>query len=439
MSSDRHVPRSYYPWFVVGVLLLTSMLSFLDRQILSLLVAPIRAQFQIGDAQMGLLLGGVFALAYSAAGLPLSYMADRGHRRNLIIAGLLFWSLATAATALSRSFGDLLLARALLAIGEAALAPAAYSLIAAYFPPQHAARATSVYALGVYLGIGVAVLIGGLMLQMVESGTLWTIPVVGKIQPWQSVLLVLGAVGPVVAIALLAVREPPRSVRTEAADPMDWGLLKGRWSAILLLATGFALVSMSGYASAAWLPSYFVRTHGWSAGTFGVTYGCIVALFGSLGVLFGGWLADRWSAAGHSDAALRVGLLSSAGSSLFGLWYLLPINSHIAAALIAPAAFLIAMSGVLWAAALRHLVPEAVLGRATAICLLLITLAGLGLGPTLVGWLSHNLFEEQSLMLPLLIVCGGAQLLGGLVLWSARRPYLAIVRSGTQAPCEGLP
>ena len=434
MISDRHDHRSWYPWFVLGVLLLASMLSFLDRQILSLLVAPIRAEFQIGDAQMGLLLGGVFALSYSLAGIPLSYVADRGHRRNLIVIGLLLWSVATAATAFSRNFGDLLLARAALAIGEAALAPAAYSLIAAYFPPQHAARATSVYALGVYLGIGVAVLIGGLMLQMVESGTLWTIPVVGKIQPWQSVLLVLGAAGPVAAIAMLAVREPLRSVRNETADPMDWGQLRDRWSAILLLATGFALMSMSGYASSAWLPSYFVRTHGWSAGAFGVTYGCIVALFGSMGVLFGGWLTDRWSAAGHSDAALRVGLLSSVGSCLFGLWYLLPIDSDIAAALIAPAAFWVAMSGVLWAAALRRMVPEAVLGRATAICLLLITLAGLGLGPTLVGWLSHHLFEEQSLMLPLLVVCGGAQLLGGLVLWSARRQYLAVLRLADQSP-----
>lgn len=427
MPADQPVNRALYPWVVVGLLLLTSMLSFLDRQILSLLVAPIRAQFQIGDVQVGLLLGGVFALAYSLAGLPLSYVADRGHRRNLIVAGLLFWSLATAATALSRSFGDLLLARAALAIGEAALAPAAYSLIAAYFPPQQAARATSVYALGVYLGAGVAVLIGGLLLRMVETGSQWTMPVIGTIQPWQSVLLVLGGAGPILAIVLLAVREPPRTTKTEVAGAMDWGLLRGRWNAILLLAAGFALMGMSGYASSAWLPSYFVRTHGWSAATFGMTYGCIVALFGSMGVLFGGWLADRWKAAGHRDSALRVGVLSSVGSVLLGLWYLLPINSRIAVALIAPATFLIAMSGGLWAAALRELVPAAMLGRATALCLLLMTLAGLGLGPTLVGWLSHQLFEGQSLMLPLLIVCGGAQFLGGLLLWSARRPFLALV------------
>lgn len=429
MISDRLALRSSYPWLVVGLLLLTSMLSFLDRQILSLLVAPIRAQFQIGDAQMGLLLGGVFALAYSLAGLPLSYVADRGHRRNLIVAGLLFWSLATAATALSRGFGDLLLARAALAIGEAALAPAAYSLIAAYFPPQQAARATSVYALGVYLGVGVAVLIGGILLQLIEAGAQWTVPVIGTVRPWQAVLLVLGAVGPVLAIVLLAVREPPRSAPLAKAGAAEWGLLKGRWTAILLLASGFALMGLSGYASSAWLPSYFVRTHGWSVAMFGMTYGGIVMVFGGMGVLFGGWLTDRWAAAGHRDAALRVGLLSAAGSVAFGLWYLLPIDSRAAAALIAPATFLIAMSSGIWAAGLRQLVPIMVLGRVTALCLLLMTLAGLGLGPTLVGLLSHHLAGGTgTLALPLLIVCGGAQLLGALALWSARRPYLAAIR-----------
>nr|WP_301334423.1 MFS transporter [Solimonas sp. SE-A11] len=417
-----------YLWFVVGVLLLTSMLSFLDRQVLSLLVAPLQAEFQIGDAQVGLLLGGVFGLAYVLAGLPLSYVADRGHRRNLIIAGLLFWSLATAATALSRSFGDLLLARAALAIGEAALAPAAYSLIAAYAPPHQAARATSVYSLGVYLGAGAAVLIGGVLLQMIESGAYWTLPVIGAVQPWQAVLLLLASAGPALALLLLAVREPPRTVPASQAGSAQWTLLRGRWSVILLLASGFALMGMSGYASSAWLPSYFVRTHGWSVATFGMTYGIIISVFGGAGVLFGGWLADRWTAAGHRDAVLRVGLLASAGSVVFGLWFLLPIDGRVAAAFIAPSTFTIAMTGGLWAAGLRQLVPVVMIGRATALCLMIMTLAGLGLGPTLVGWLSHAFFKgDGSLAMPLLLVCGGSQILGGVALWAARRPYLSAI------------
>ncbi len=418
-----------YPWFVVAVLLLTSMLSFLDRQILSLLVAPIRAEFHIGDAQMGLLLGGVFALAYSAAGLPLGYIADRGHRRNLIVAGLAFWSLATAATAAARGFEELLLARIALGIGEAALAPAAYSLIAAYFPPQQAARATSVYGLGVYLGVGVAVLAGGVLLKLAEGGAQWSLPVLGTIKPWQMVLLVLGAVGPVLALLLFAIREPPRGMPVAGVGVAEWGLLKGCWRAILLLAAGFALMGLSGYASSAWLPSYFVRTHGWAVSTFGMVYGGIVMVFGCAGVLFGGWLTDRWAAAGHRDAVLRVGLLSSVGSTLFGLWFLLPVDSRVAALLIAPAVFLIAMSGGIWAAGLRLIVPPSMLGRTAALCLMLMTLSGLGLGPTLVGWLSHALSGGTgTLALPLLIVCGGAQLLGGLALWMARRPYLKAAR-----------
>lgn len=416
----------FYPWFVVGVLLLTSMLSFLDRQILSLLVVPLRAEFLLTDAQMGLLLGGAFALAYSLAGFPLAWVADRGHRRNLIIVGLLFWSLAAAATALARGFGDLLLARAALAVGEAALAPAAYSLIASYFPPSQAGRATSVYGLGVYLGVGVAVLLGGLLLRRVEWGVGWTLPWIGAVRPWQMGLLMLGAIGPIMALLLLTVREPPRTTLQAKNGAADWRLLDGRWPVLLLLTTGFSLMALSGYASSAWLPSYFVRTHGWSVGSFGMVYGGIVVLFGGAGVLFGGWLTDRWSAAGHRDSVLRVGLIGAVGSTLFGLWFLLPVDSRIAAALIAPAAFAQAMPAGVWAAALRRLVPATMLARATALVLLAMTLSGLGLGPTLVGWLSHRLPGSASLALPLLVVCGTAQVLAVLALLAARRPFLRI-------------
>lgn len=428
LPSHRPATSSHYPWVVVGLLVLTSMLSFMDRQIVSLLVAPIRAQFQIGDAQMGLLMGGVFALAYSLAGVPLSYIADRSHRRNLIVAGVLFWSLATISMALARSFGDLLLARAALAVGEAALAPAAYSLIAAYFPPQQAARAASVYALGVYLGVGMAVAVGGVLLHLVSGQAVGVVPGLGAVQPWQAALLVLGLIGPILALVLLlGLREPTRLLRPAPVAAAEWGLLKGRWSTLVPMAIGFALLGLSGYASSAWLPSYFVRTHHWPVASFGFVYGAIVMLFGSAGALFGGWLTDRWSAAGRRDAALRVGLISALGSTLFGLWFLLPVDSRLAVALLAPSSFLLAMVGGVWAAALRQLVPISLLGRTTALCLMLNTLAGLGLGPTLVGWLSHTLSGGAgSLALPLLIVCGGAQGLAALALWIARPGYLAL-------------
>lgn len=242
---------------------------------------------------------------------------------------------------------------------------------------------------------------------------------IGAVQPWQAVLLVLGAIGPLLALLLvLTVREPPRLASPVPRTTAEWRQMDGRWAAALLLATGFSLLSLSGYASSAELPSYFVRTHGWSAAAFGMVYGAIV-------MLFGGWLTDRWSAAGQRDAALRVGVAAAAGSTAIGLGFLLPVDSRLAAAMIAPAAFTIAMPGGAWAAGLRQLVPASMLGRMTAVCLLLMTLLGLGLGPTLVGWLSHRLQGGTgTLALPLLIVCGGSQLLGGLVLWGARWPYL---------------
>lgn len=411
--------RRFYPWYVVGVLMLVSMLSLLDRQILSLLVAPLRAEFGINDAQVGLLLGIVFAGAYALAGLPLAHAADRGHRRNLILFGVLVWSAATGALAYAQDYGDLLLARAAVAVGEAALAPAAYSLIASTFPPGQTARANSVYAMGVYLGVGVAVVIGGALTQLSQSGAALALPGFGAVRPWQYVLLLLALAGPVMALLLLTVREPARVVHGPARAGL--GALWAHRRLLLLHNLGFAMFSLSGYASAAWLPAYFMRNHGWTPGQFGLAYGLIVMVFGCAGALFGGWLADRPGNRGSVAAPLRIGAATAAASLLAGLGYLLPVDGALAMALVMPAAFCIAMPGGLWPAALQRLLPQEVVGRAVAVCLLLVNLLGLGLGPTLVGLINHLLGQDQALALSLLIVCGGAQLLALLLLRAARR------------------
>lgn len=413
--------RRFYPWYVVGVLMLASMLSLLDRQILSLLVGPVRAQFGLDDGQIGLLLGLVFALAFALAGPPLAALVDRGHRRNLVIAALLFWSAALAGLALARDYGELLLARAALAAGEAALAPAAYSLIASYFPPGRTARANSVYGIGVYLGIGVAVLIGGLLTSMgARQGTL-VLPWLGAVAPWQSVLLLLTLAGPLMALLLLTVREPPRT----AAQAQARGDLRELWRQrriLLPLAPGFAMLSLSGYGAAAWLPSYFMRNHGWSAAQFGVAYGLVVVVAGIAGALLGGWLADRPRNRDGVEAPLRLSLIATVGGLLTGLLYLAPVDPWLAMLLLVPATVCIALPGALWPTALQRLLPIGVLGRAVALCLLAINLLGLGLGPTLVGAVNHRLFaQDQALNLSMLLVCGGAQLLALLLLRTAWR------------------
>lgn len=411
----------YYPWYVVGVLMLASTLSLLDRQILNLLVGSLRADFGINDSQVGLLLGLCFAVAYSVAGLPLGALADRGNRRNLIIAGLLFWSGAVAALAYARGYGDLLIARAAVAVGEAALAPAAYSLIASSFPPHQVARANSIYALGVCLGVGAAVAIGGLLTQVSVQPGATTLPLLGELRPRQYVLVLLALAGPLLALLLLTVREPPRPAPAGGRRP-GLRLLWAHRRLLLLHNLGFAMFALSAYASAAWLPSYFIRNHGWTPGAFGLAYGLSVMLAGGAGVLFAGWLADRPRHRGDAAAPLRLGVYTAVASLLFGLGYLLPVDSRLAMAGVVPAAFLLSMPSVLWPAALQRLLPVEVLGRAVALSLMLTNLLGLGLGPTLVGVLNHAVFnDDQALDKSMFLVCGGAQLLAALLLRAALR------------------
>src|SRR6201996_7035872 len=189
--SDADYPRRGYAWTVVAILVATAVLSYTDRQVLSLLVDPIRADLGISDTQISLLLGTAFAVVYGFAGIPLGFLADRTSRRNLIFGGVLVWSIGTLACGFSRSFGELFAARIVVGLGEAVLSPAAISLISDYFPPSRRGTAVGFFLSGIAMGIGAAILTGGGVLHVVELGVLAGTPLTG----WRLVLLLIGAPG----------------------------------------------------------------------------------------------------------------------------------------------------------------------------------------------------------------------------------------------------
>src|SRR6478735_2699488 len=186
-------PPAGYAWYVVAVLTLANTSAFVDRQILGLLVGPIRRDLGISDAQMGILYGLAFALCYTLLGIPLGRAADRASRRVIIGVGIAAWSVMTVLCGVARSYDQLLLTRFGVAIGEAALA----------------ATALSVYTLGVYLGAGLANLVGGLLVSRFGTApVVW--PVVGEVRPWQQVFVAVGLPGIVVALLMATIREPMR-------------------------------------------------------------------------------------------------------------------------------------------------------------------------------------------------------------------------------------
>ncbi|MBK8990935.1 MAG: MFS transporter [Gammaproteobacteria bacterium] len=203
-------PPSRHANYMLGVLLAAYILSFIDRNVLAILVAPIRQQFEISDFQFSLLHGWAFTLFYIVLGVPIGWLADRFSRRWIIIVGVSFWSLMTALCGFARSFGSLFLVRVGVGVGEATLSPAAYSLMSDYFPPERLRWATSVFAMGITLGTGASYMVGGYLFEFFSTVDLSHIALFADVQPWQATFITVGLAGFVVVALLALVREPPR-------------------------------------------------------------------------------------------------------------------------------------------------------------------------------------------------------------------------------------
>jgi MFS family permease len=224
-NNNNGYPSATRAWVTVAILMVAYVLSFIDRQILNLLVGPIRRDLMISDTQMSLLMGLSFALFYTVCGIPLGRLADTKSRRGLIAIGVLFWSAATAACGMAKLYWQFLICRIGVGVGEAALSPAAYSLIADSFPAERRATAISVYSMGVYLGSGIAFLLGGLVIKFASAQGDVMLPVLGEVRPWQLIFLILGAAGVLFTLLMLAVREPARRwCRCSGAAGGRWAL-----------------------------------------------------------------------------------------------------------------------------------------------------------------------------------------------------------------------
>ena len=210
-------PSLGYAWYVVGVLALASMLGYVDRTILNLLVEPIKADLGIDDFQISLLQGMAFDVFYALAGIPLARWADRHDRCRLIAIGVALWSAMTVCCGLATNFWQLFLARAGVGIGEAALVPATFSLLADLFPRPLLARANSVFLLGAAVGAGAALLAGAHLLALLH-GTQVDVPVFGRLDDWQVTFVAVGLPGLLLSLLLfVSVREPARRNRQAVA------------------------------------------------------------------------------------------------------------------------------------------------------------------------------------------------------------------------------
>lgn len=400
MSSASPAVDGKYSWYVLGLLTLTYTIAFIDRQVLNLLVDPIKHSFGLSDTRVSLLQGIAFVSAYVALGPFFGRWTDLGKRRNVIIFGATLWSVFTAACGLARSFAQLFGARMGVGAAEACIIPASWSIISDYFSRERLARALSIFLMAPYLGGGLALVFGGLALQWIQRTGTPDLPLLHGLEPWQLAFVLVALPGFIIALLLLTVREPARR-QTNAVEDAHFTLReiasflwqrRGFYGSFYL---GMSCLVIALYGIPAWAPTWFIRRFGVAAADVGIQYGSLVLVSGSLGVLtgptLGAWLAKR----GHVDSAFRAAWI--AAIALVPICIAIPFapTYGVALALVSGATFCYSMPQAMSATALQIVTPNRMRGMATAIYVLIISMIGMGIAPTLIAFVTDYVMRDE--------------------------------------------
>jgi len=414
----REARESYARWGVVLLLGLAHLLSLMDRAFINLVLEPIRTSLRLTDTQMGLLVGPAFMVFYSVVALPLGRLADSWNRKSLIAAGVLFWSACTGACGLAKSYPMLLAARMGVGFGEAALSPAAVSIISDRFRREQIGRAVGIFTACGSLGGGLAYILGGMLLGWLEDGA--RLPFLDSLEPWRAAFVLLTLPGLVLGLAiLLLLREPVRQSKPgTAAEKPSWAATLAYYraypKATIALIVGFSAISIG--ANGAWIPTFMHREYGWELSRVGPAIGAISLSVNFVGVMVGGWLADRMRARGREDANVVIAI----GALLLALPcdLLLPNagDPYLTLALYAPAVFFMMVCFGVSTAAMPLVVPSHMRSQTVALYVLTANLVGQGLGPLIVALLTDKVFGypealrysltiTPAVFIPLAIVC----------------------------------
>ena len=405
MAAATPWPSARRGWYATVVLLLAYTFSFVDRQVLNLLVEPIRADLGISDTQISFLQGSAFVITYVLMSVPIGRLVDRFHRIGIMIGGVLVWSATTVACGLSSTYPGLLAARMGVGAGESSVTPAAWSLLADYFHPDRLARPVSVYLMGPYLGAGLAMIAGAEVLDWTRQVDSVAVPLLGDLAPWQFTFVAVGLPGLAVAALLATVREPlRRGGRTGAAvatvTPPAWGTVVGffrehkRIYCALHLGVPFIVVML--YGLQAWVPTVLVRVYEWDLAHAGRVYGTLALIAGSLGVLTGPFVSRFLLNIGREDGSLSIAVFAAlaASASLCAL----PFQTAATGALVcvALASFFVTLPLALMTSALQLVTPNEMRGVVAGLYVVTTNVIGLALGPTLVAASTDYVFSDTA-------------------------------------------
>lgn len=420
---SRPYPPLMQANYSLAILLLAYIFSFIDRQILSLLVEPIRADLNISDFQISLLQGMAFAIFYVLMGIPVGRLADRGNRKLIIAVGICLWSIMTALCGMASTFAILFIARIGVGVGEAALSPASYSMLADYYPPKRLARATSIFSMGITIGSGLAFIVGGSVLSLVSTAGAIDLPMLGALKPWQIAFVVVGLPGLVISALAFTIKEPPRrglmagqTGTPSRAVPLSevFRFILGRWKSYASIFGSIGLLSLFGYGFLNWYPTFLTRTYGMSLTEIGLKFGTLYLIFGSAGAISGALVSEFLARRGHQDANPKTVMLVALALTPMALGMLMP-NATLALLFAVPTVFLLNAHFGVSIAAIQLITPNQMRAVMSALFLFITTLVGLGCGTSLVAFLTDFVFQDTgalrySLLVVSLLTCPVAAL-----------------------------
>ena len=389
-------------WGVVGIFLLLYIFSYIDRSIITMMIKPLERDLHLSDFQLSLLMGPAFAAFYVICGLPMGYLVDRFSRRWLTAIGVFIWGTATVACGMAGSYAQLFAGRLGVGVGESALTPAAHAMIAERFPPKRLATAFSVYTLGVVIGGGIATIVGGAIVHMVTDIDRVALPLFGEVRAWQLIFLAVGMPTILLSPLIFLVKEKSLTERHAFnATGSQTGvtlrqLLSKHWLLFLGLPFAFGCTNILANAWGGWSPAMMMREYGWNAAQVGMAWGVQHMIAGGIGQIGGALIVDWLYARGMKDAHVKYQMFGLFLSAPCLIWAAFSGN---------PWAFLV-LTGVFYtvtfpfvgyaAAALQIFAPSHLRGQVSAIFLAIVTLVGTGLGATMTGLITDQVFHDKA-------------------------------------------
>ena len=413
MTPDKNELGSYpshtQAWYGVVILTLAYVLSFLDRQLLSLVVTDIKTDLELTDSQMSIILGFAFALFYTTMGIPIGRLADKKSRKTIIAIGISFWCLMTAVTGIIKTYLQLFIARVGVGVGEATLSPSALSMISDYFPKEKRGTAMGFFNMGVSVGSGIALILGGQIVAYFADFPPIILPIVGQIYEWQALFIFIGIPGLLVALLMTTVKEPSRKgkmkILTKSGDTSEEISIKEtiRFIYERKEAYGWLFLSMAcsvlmGYAFLSWLPTMYMRAYDVSISTITLWLGVAFLLGGPFGAIMSGWLGDKLYTKNNNSSHVMLFAYSMIVLTVAATLVPLMPTYQTATLMFMPQIIMAAGQTALAPVAMINITPNQIRGQVTAVYFFVISMTGYTLGPTSVALITDFVFKDESLI-----------------------------------------